>query len=83
MIISGRVQNVGFRYNTRKTAENYQISGFVKNRPDGAVYVEATGNEADLDQFILWCHRGPAWARVDRVQIQNLPFQEFDGFKVR
>jgi acylphosphatase len=83
MIITGRVQNVGFRYNTRKAAETHNIAGFVKNRPDGAVYVEAIGEDEDLDQFILWCQRGPAWARVDRVQIQNLPLQEFEGFKVR
>lgn len=81
--ISGRVQNVGFRYNTRKMAEEFQIAGFVKNRPDGSVYAEAAGEEENLDQFILWCHKGPTWARVDEVKIQDIPHQDFDGFSVR
>lgn len=81
--ISGRVQNVGFRYNTRKMAEEFQIAGFVKNRPDGSVYAEAAGEEENLDQFILWCHKGPTWARVDKVNIQDIPHQDFDGFSVR
>jgi len=83
MIITGRVQNVGFRYNTHKAAAVHNISGFVRNQHDGSVYVEATGAEEDLDQFILWCHHGPAWARVDKVQIQNLPFRSFEGFLVK
>lgn len=81
--ISGRVQNVGFRYNTRKMAEELHIAGFVKNRPDGSVYAEAYGEEENLDQFILWCHKGPTWARVDKVNIQDIPYQDCNGFSVR
>ena len=80
--ISGRVQNVGFRANTRKTAEKYNIGGLAKNEHDGSVYVEAAGEEEDLDQFILWCHSGPAWARVDDVKIQEMPYREYDGFSI-
>lgn len=81
--ITGRVQNVGFRYHTRKKAEEFHISGFVKNRPDGSVYAEAAGEEENLDRFILWCHNGPTWARVDDVKIQEMPYREYDGFSIR
>jgi len=81
--ISGRVQKVAFRYHTRKTAEEYRITGFVKNQPDGSVYIEAEGEEEDLDRFILWCQRGPAWARVDHINIQYMPVQGFEKFEVR
>ncbi len=81
--ISGRVQNVGFRYHTKKTAQNLNIAGFVKNEPDSSVYVEATGEEENLDQFILWCHSGPSWARVDEVKIVVMPYKDFDGFVIR
>jgi acylphosphatase len=81
--ISGRVQNVGFRYHTRKKAQELNISGFVKNQPDGSVYAEATAEEEQLDQFIIWCHKGPTWARVDKVKIQEMPLQEFSGFSIR
>ena len=81
--ISGRVQNVGFRYHTQKTAQKSNITGFVKNQPDGSVYLEATGEEAYLDQFILWCHLGPSWARIDEVKIVAMPYQDFEGFEIR
>lgn len=81
--ISGRVQNVGFRYHTRKSAINRSVSGFVKNEADGSVYVEATGEEEDLDQFILWCNSGPSWARVDNVKIIVIPCRDFQGFSIR
>jgi acylphosphatase len=81
--VNGRVQNVGFRYYAQKSALELGIHGFVKNRSDGSVYIEAEGNEADLATFIAWCHRGPAWSRVDEVQIQEQPLQDFKGFHVR
>jgi acylphosphatase len=81
--VTGRVQNVGFRYYTHKTAVELGIKGFVKNRPDGTVYIEAEGEEGSLASFIAWCHRGPAWARVDDVQIHEQPVQDYTGFSVR
>ncbi len=81
--ISGRVQNVGFRFHTRKKAQELGISGFVKNELDGTVYAEAEGEEEPLDKFILWCRQGPSWARVDHVNIQTSPVQGYDGFVVK
>jgi len=81
--ISGRVQNVGFRFHTRKAARELNITGFVKNEADGSVYVEAAGEEENIDQFILWCHKGPSWARVDEVKIVAMPYREFDDFEIR
>lgn len=81
--ISGRVQNVGFRFHTRKAARELNITGFVKNQPDGSVYVEAAGEQEILDQFILWCHKGPSWARVDEVKIVAMPYRVFDDFSIR
>jgi len=77
------VQNVGFRYHTRKKAQELGISGFVKNEADGSVYAEAEAKEESLDQFILWCHNGPSWARVDNVNIQDSQVQGYEGFEVR
>ncbi len=81
--ISGRVQNVGFRYNTRNKAQEIGISGFVKNERDGSVYVEAEAEEELLDMFILWCHKGPNWARVDEVKIQASQAQAYEDFVVK
>jgi acylphosphatase len=80
--ITGRVQGVGFRYHTQKKAEQFNIKGFVKNQPDGTVYIEAEGEEIDLERFLMWCYDGPTWARVDDVKIQDSPVQNFMGFEV-
>ncbi len=81
--IYGKVQNVGFRYYTLKTAVQFHIKGWVRNRADGSVYIEAEGDSIDLETFADWCRRGPQWARVDRIEIQDIPYTGFVDFKVR
>ncbi len=81
--VSGRVQGVGFRYYTRKKAEECKVNGFVQNKTDGSVYIEASGETIDIDTFIDWCKQGPAWARVLDIRISELPVQEWDGFEIR
>ncbi len=80
--VYGKVQNVGFRYHTHKKALELNINGFVKNLPDGSVYIEAEGAEENLDLFILWCDKGPLWARVDHVSVQPAPVSDVKGFSV-
>lgn len=81
--VYGRVQGVGFRYYAQKKAQELNLSGFVKNRPDGSVYIEVEGNSDKLEAFILWCEMGPSWARVSKVEKQQIPPQKFSGFQIR
>ena len=81
--VYGKVQNVGFRFYTARTAADFNISGFVKNEPGGSVYIEAEGEEADLEVFMEWCRRGPQWARIERFDTQDQPVMGFTGFKVK
>lgn len=81
--ISGKVQNVGFRYYSVRTAMEFNIVGYVKNLPDGTVYIEAEGESVALELFTEWCRRGPEWSRVDRFDIQEQPLMNFDGFRVK
>lgn len=81
--VTGKVQNVGFRYYTAKTAGEFNINGFVTNKPDGSVYIEAEGDEDMLEGFMSWCRRGPQWARVEGFEVQEQPVMGFDGFTVR
>ncbi|MFW6206140.1 MAG: acylphosphatase [Gemmatimonadota bacterium] len=62
--ITGRVQGVGFRWWTRKTASALNIRGTVRNARDGSVEVEVAGPAADLDTFEDRLRRGPAGAHV-------------------
>jgi len=81
--VYGKVQNVGFRFYTARTAQEFKIEGFVRNEPDGSLYIEAEGETDVLETFVLWCRRGPQWARVDRVEIQEQPLMDYKGFRVR
>ncbi len=65
--VSGKVQGVGFRYQTQKTANSLNIKGLVKNLGDGSVHIEAEGEEPDLESFVSWCKVGPQLARVQNV----------------
>lgn len=81
--IGGKVQNVGFRYQARNIAEKHRISGYVQNKPDGTVYIEAEGEEEEMDLFVLWCHKGPLWSNVKKVEVQTAPIMNYQGFSIR
>ena len=81
--IFGKVQGVGFRYYTNKKALELGITGFVRNVPDGSVYIEADGDPEQLEIFINWCEEGPSWARVTDVQRQDTPTNGFESFVTR
>ena len=81
--VAGRVQGVGFRFETKRMARVYGLKGFVKNLPDGSVLIEAEGEEEQLRNFILWCKKGPAHARVDEVFTEEGEIRFYDFFDIR
>lgn len=81
--INGRVQNVGFRFHTQDEAVKLGITGFVKNMPDGSVFIEAEGPETQLNEFIAWCHKGPAWAKVFDIKITEQPLMGYVTFEIK
>ncbi|MBW2610050.1 MAG: acylphosphatase [Deltaproteobacteria bacterium] len=83
LIIEGRVQGVFFRDSTRREAIGLEVFGYVKNRFDGSVEVLAEGPEDKIAQLIDWCHQGPSYARVSRVNEIKEEWQgEFDSFDI-
>jgi len=83
LTIHGHVQGVGFRYFVSQKAELLGISGFVKNQPNGNVYVEAEGEPEQLELFIALCKQGPSHAWIEKVDVQYCPVQDFIGFQRR
>lgn len=81
--VSGKVQGVGFRYYTQKKAQEFNIKGFVQNKPNGSVYIEAEGRDVDVDTFADWCARGPEWSRVSQIVKSEMPPIGFKNFEVR
>lgn len=70
--VFGKVQGVFYRKSTQKRAEHYDITGYVKNRDDGSVEIEAQGAESKLEQLIEWCHKGPERANVNNVEVKEV-----------
>jgi len=83
IIVIGKVQGVGFRYYSKQKAEEYHINGFVQNRVDGSVYIEAEGDVIDVDTFADWCQRGPEWSRVIECKKSEMPLAGFEKFEIR
>ncbi len=81
--VYGLVQGVFFRKSTKQFAEKNGITGFVRNMPDGTVYIQATGAKEDLNRFIDWCNHGPEHACVDSFVIKQIPDRDFSSFNIR
>ena len=81
--VTGRVQGVHYRVSTRAEAERLGIKGFVRNEPDGSVYIEAEADEVLLASLITWCKEGPPHARVDDVGIKDGVWKGFTEFVVK
>jgi acylphosphatase len=67
-VVRGRVQGVGFRWFVQREAEALDLSGWVRNTPDGAVEVLASGSEQQLAALEAKLKQGPRAARVDGVE---------------
>ncbi|MCK8519765.1 acylphosphatase [Methanoculleus sp. 7T] len=84
VLVSGRVQGVGFRWAVEGEAQTEGVTGWVKNLPDGRVEAVFEGDEAPVQRMVEFCRRGPAAARVDGVQAAREEYTgEFDGFFIR
>lgn len=72
VVVSGRVQGVGFRYSTISEGRRMGLLGWVRNTADGDVEIVAEGPAAAVRQLVAWCSVGPPSARVDRVDCKEM-----------
>lgn len=83
LFVRGRVQGVFFRASAQREAKRLGLTGWVKNRPDGAVELLAEGEEDALKELIGWANRGPSAARVERVDVRWRSFVgDFSDFRI-
>jgi acylphosphatase len=73
IVVSGRVQGVGYRVACAREASRIGISGSVRNLADGSVEVVAVGQPDLLAAFTAWCGRGPWAAEVREVSVADEP----------
>ena len=84
VFISGRVQGVWFRANTKQKAEMLGLTGWVRNTDDGRVEAVFEGEENNVDEMIKWCYKGPSLAKVIKVDVKKQnEINEFDCFSIK
>jgi acylphosphatase len=67
VVVSGRVQGVGYRQSTYLEATRLGLTGWVRNLPDGRVEAVFEGAHNVQDDMLAWCRKGPTFARVTGV----------------
>ncbi len=80
--IEGRVQGVGYRAWTERTAVGLGLDGWVRNRRDGGVEAVFAGASSDVDDMVGRCHAGPRSAVVSMVKVLDRSADVPQGFRV-
>ena len=81
--VTGRVQGVWFRQSTKQVADQFGVTGWVRNNLDGSVSAIIEGDKAAVQSVVDWCQRGPKMARVEELEVEWQPATgEFEQFQV-
>jgi acylphosphatase len=82
VLISGRVQGVGYRVNTQRQARQLGLTGWVQNLRDGRVEALFEGSSQQVEAMLKWCHLGPLSAKVTDVAVSYTPAEGMADFKI-
>ena len=82
-LVRGHVQGVAFRHHTKVRAREHGLAGWVRNLANGDVEAWLEGEERDVAALLAWLERGPPAARVEAVQVEDVPPAGHELFKVR
>lgn len=80
--VEGQVQGVFFRSSAKTEAETLEIGGFIRNEPDGSVYIEVEGEVKILEKFVNWCKKGPPQAIIEKVSIKECQQKNYTKFVI-
>ncbi len=83
ILVRGRVQGVFFRASAQEKANEENISGWVRNHPNGTVEIHAEGSEQALARFVEWCRLGPPAAKVTDLDIEPVSVAGSTSFSIR
>ena len=84
IIVSGKVQGVGFRYFTHQKASELGINGYVQNLTNGNVKIIAVGKSEQIETLITWAKSGSPSAAVDNLDIESIQADyQYQGFEIR
>jgi len=82
ILVKGHVQHVGYRRYAELAAKDYHIVGKIENCPDKSVYIEAQGEEEEIENFLDYCRKGPIWANVESIEINEIALGDYSGFEI-
>jgi acylphosphatase len=82
VFVSGTVQGVYYRANTRDAARERGVDGWVRNLADGRIEAVFEGDEADVEAMVEWCHTGSPAADVEDVTVEYSSPEGEDGFRI-
>jgi len=82
-LVAGHVQGVGFRWHTGAEARALGVLGHVLNLPDGRVEVWAEGRPSAVEALLAWLAKGPSGARVEGLEVEDVPPVGARAFEVR
>jgi acylphosphatase len=82
VVITGRVQGVGYRAWTADEAHRRDLTGWVRNRRDGSVEAVFAGDANAVDVMLAACRGGPPSARVERLDVTDSADPTGAGFRV-
>ncbi len=83
VLVSGTVQGVSYRANTRDTAREHGLDGWVSNLDDGRVEAVFEGSEERVEELVEWCQTGSPAADVEAVDVDYGEPEGLDGFEIR
>lgn len=83
IIVKGKVQGVGYRFNAQAMAHKLNLTGFVRNMHDGTVLIQAEGGEENVNKFIEWCYVGPRYSEVTEVNAQETDPAGYQTFEIK
>ncbi len=72
VVVSGRVQGVGYRFFCLRKANEYGICGWARNCPDGTVQVLAVGRDEAVKEFVAELGRGPTFGKVENIAVNDV-----------
>lgn len=78
--VLGLVQGVGFRHSAKWQAIHLGINGYVQNKTDGSVYIEAEGDSNALAEFVAWCRKGLSFAEVTEIIVKEGEMKNYSSF---
>jgi acylphosphatase len=83
IIVKGKVHGVSYRFSTHAKAIKLGLTGYVKNMPDGSVFIEAEGKEDAINKLIEWCYVGPPRAKVSEVDATESELKGYKNFELK